>query len=450
MSEFNSSELAAATGGRWLTPPPALLRGISTDTRQAGDGKLFLALAGERFDAHDFLAGAVDANYAALCIEEGKLGKLPAGCPAPVLAVENTLDAYQKIARLHRRRFPDLTVVAVTGSVGKTSVKEMLRAIFTAAAGEDQVLYTIGNTNNQVGVPQNLLRLTKQHRYAVIEMGTNHHGEIEPLSRCAEPQAAIVNTVAPCHLEFLGSLEGVATEKSKIFTGLVSGGTAVIPAECPAREVLAAAAEPFRQLCFGKDCRGELLDGDLGTSTFRLTFPAGETFDVTWSLTGEHQVANASAAALAALAASVPPAVIAAGLAGTRLPGMRSKITVINNVTYFNDAYNANPASMRASFELLKANRSRYTGMLLILGEMRELGPEAPAAHAETLRLARHLLPGARIFTVGEGFRASPGDRHFPTPEAAAPEISATPGEVVFAKGSRGIAVELSLPEEAR
>ena len=151
--------------------------------------------------------------------------------------------AYRDIAHFHRLRFPSLRLVAVTGSVGKTSVKEMLRAIFERAAGRDAVLHTEGNTNNQVGVPQNLLRLEERHRYAVIEAGTNHPGEIEPLSRCAAPQIGLINSIAPCHLEFLGSLAGVAREKAHLFDGLPGNGCAVIPRNCPEVEILEKAAE---------------------------------------------------------------------------------------------------------------------------------------------------------------------------------------------------------------
>ena len=241
---FTGEELAAATGGRWRGTPAAEVVGVSTDTRRAGAGMLFLALAGERFDAHDFLAAAAAAGCAALCIDASKESKLPSPCPVPVLLVDDTVRAYQDLGRFHRRRFPGLRLAAITGSVGKTSVKEMLRAIFTEASGDPGVvLATEGNTNNQIGVPQNLLKLTERHRFAVIEMGTNHPGEIAPLSRCAEPLTAAVNSIAPCHLEFLGDLAGVAREKSHIFDALSPEGTAVIPADAPAQEVLEEAAK---------------------------------------------------------------------------------------------------------------------------------------------------------------------------------------------------------------
>lgn len=453
-SGFGAAELAAATGGCWAADPGALrVDGVFTDTRQDGRGRLFVALAGENFDAHDFLDAALAAGSAALCIAESKRERIPAGCPVPVLLTEDPLRAYQAVGRMHRERFPELKLAAVTGSVGKTSVKEMLRAIFTASAGEEHVLYTAGNTNNQVGVPQNLLRLTPAHRYAVIEMGTNHHGEIEPLSRCARPQAALVNSIAPCHLEFLGDLAGVAREKSRIFCGLPPDGTAVIPAECPAADVLARAAAPYRVLRFGGeagDVRARYLGGKLEGSSFELSFPDGGCFTVAWSLAGRHQAQNAAAAAAVALAAGVAPAVIAEGLARTVLPGMRSRITRLDGVTYLNDAYNANPGSMRAAFEHL-AEFAEPARLMLLLGEMRELGACSESEHRGILALARRMFPGARIATIGAAFRCAGAEHHFETaPGARSFVTEARSGDLVFAKGSRGIAVEEALPEAAR
>lgn len=453
-SGFTAGELAGATGGRWTADPGELrFSGVYTDTRQPGAGRLFIALAGEKFDAHDFLGAAVASGCGALCIAEQKRGKIPAGCPVPVLLVDEPLRAYQAIARAYRMRFPALKLAAVTGSVGKTSVKEMLRAIFSEAVGGEKVLSTVGNTNNQIGVPQNLLRLTPDHCCAVIEMGTNHHGEIEPLSRCALPQVALVNSIAPCHLEFLGDLAGVAREKSRIFCGLPPDGTAVIPMECPAREVLEAAAEPYRVLRFGEesgDVRARYLGGELEGSSFRLLFPDGEEFRVSWRLAGRHQARNAAAAAAAALAAGVEPAVIAKGLEHTVLPGMRSRVTRIDGVTYLNDAYNANPGSMRAAFEHL-AEFADPVHLVLLLGEMRELGAESEREHVGVFELAKRMFPGSRIATVGEGFRCAGCERHFESASEARSFIAeARAGDLVFVKGSRGIAAEEALPAAAR
>ncbi len=455
--EFSGNELVGASGGEWLDGRlPGRLNGVFTDTRTPSPGALFVALNGERFDAHDFLDRAMTAGAGALCIRRDAQGKLPENCTLPVLMVDDPLRAYQAIARLHRRRFPELKLAAVTGSVGKTSVKEMIRAIFTEEAGAERVLYTVGNTNNQIGVPQNLLRLNAGHRYAVIEMGTNRFGEIEPLSRMAEPAVALINSIAPCHLEFLGSLEGIAEEKSHIFDGLSDSGAAVIPAECPAVELLEKRTAAFRRFRFGVNAvpggvTAHYLGGQLEGSRFELTFPGGERMEISWALTGRHQAINAAAAASVALACGISPAVIAAGLAGTVLPGMRSKLTRIDGITFVNDAYNANPGSMRASFDWL-AEFADPLRLVLVLGEMRELGEVEQQEHAELLRQARCRFPGARIFTIGAAFPPAAGIRRFDAAgDAAGPLAKAVrPGDLVFAKGSRGIAVEQALPEAAR
>lgn len=451
---FSAEELEKGTRGRWTDGRGTAVSGIFTDTRQDGSGKLFLALSGEHFDAHNFLPAAISAGAAALCVAESKRDRLPKPCPVPVLVVADPLRSYQGIARLHRQRFPKLTLVAITGSVGKTSVKEMLRAIFSSAVGADQVLSTVGNTNNQIGVPQNLLRLQWHHRFAVIEMGTNHHGEIEPLSCCALPQVALINSIAPCHLEFLESLEGIAEEKSRIFRGLPTDGTAVIPQNCPAVEVLEKAAAPFRLLRFGEDnscaVEAQYRGGRLAYSAFRLRFQEGECFDISWSLSGRHQSVNAAAAAAAALAAGIPPSVIAEGLKQTVLPGMRGKLVQSRGVTYLNDAYNANPGSMRAAFEHL-AECSIPGKRILLLGEMRELGSDSETAHKRIYELAARMFPDARIVTVGNGFRNAGCPEHFASAlEARQVTEEAKPGDLVFAKGSRGIGIEAALPEEAR
>ena len=326
----------------------------------------------------------------------------------------------------------------------------------TAASSPEAVLYTEGNTNNQIGVPQNLLRLNSRHRYAVIEMGTNHHGEIEPLSRMAEPLASLVNSIAPCHLEFLGSLEGVAREKSHIFCGLPESGAAVIPADGPAVEVLETAAESYRVFRFGEDvsrcdAAARYLGGTLEGSRFELSFRTGERFTLEWALTGRHQARNAAAAAALAVAIGIPPETIAAGVVHARLPGMRSKVTRLDGVTYVNDAYNANPGSMRAALANL-AEFADPARLVLVLGEMRELGGSEAAEHRALVENALQTFPGVRLLTVGRAFGECPGALRFDRSEEVGETLAklVRDGDLVFAKGSRGIAVELALPEAAR
>ena len=460
---FSAEDLREAVGGVWWNGVmPGVISGIGTDTRLSLTGKMFLALCGENFDAHDFLDRALMAGAAALCVAADKVEKIPADCPVPVLLVTDPLEAYQALGRFHRLRFPDLKVAAVTGSVGKTSVKEMLRAIFRAACdGDDEkVLATAGNTNNQIGVPQNLLRLREWHRFAVIEMGTNHPGEIAPLSRTALPECAVISAIAPCHLEFLGSLEGVAREKSHIWDGLPPGGAAVMPANCAGQGILAERAAQFRIYRFGLPAAGaevtaEYLGGDLVGSRFRLHM-AGRSWEIQWKLSGAHQALNAAAAAATAWALGVAPEVIAAGLPGTTLPGMRMARREAGGVIYINDAYNASPESMLAAFRQL-AESMEPKRLLLVLGDMLELGAVEAAEHRKMLETVRLQLPGARLLAVGPRF-ATAAQEVDPAILQAQDSIAAAamleklvhPGDTVFLKGSRGMALENILPVECR
>ncbi len=451
---FCKADFLAATGGTFTGREAEGGFELYTDTREAGAGRCFVALRGEKFDAHDFLAKAVESGAGMLLIDRDRFDAVDRIWTLPVLAVDNTLVAYQALARLHRRRFPALRLAAVTGSVGKTSAKEMLRAIFCAEAGSEHILCTVGNTNNQFGVAQNLLRLTPEHRYAAIEMGTNHHGEIGPLSLMAEPQCAVVNSIAPCHLEFLDSLAGVAEEKGHIFDGLAPDGRAVIPVQCDAAGVLRERVAGLDCATFGVAGSGATVEaaylgGTLEGSSFRLHFPDGTAETVEWSLSGAHQALNAAGAAAVACFFGISPAVIARGLAATALPGMRMAKMTYDEVTYLNDAYNANPGSMAASFRMLAESADR-TKLVLLLGDMLELGPQEAAEHAGTLALAQEILAGARIITVGPRFAAvcASGISSVADSEQARAVLAATvrPGDLVFLKGSRGIALEKALP----
>lgn len=453
IARFTAAEFTAATSGYWRNGAiPAGALAISTDTRIDNCGKIFLALKGEKFDAHDFLDRAVESRCSAICAAADKLDMLPPDIP--VLVVDDTLKALQDCALFHRRRFPDLTVLGVTGSVGKTSVKEMLRAICCAAVGNDAVLCTEGNTNNQIGVAQNLLKLTSAHRYAVLEAGTSSPGEIAPLGRIIQPAGAIVNSIAPCHLENLIDLHGVALEKGELLRAVPAGGTAVFPVNAPEAATLRETASGHKICTFGTDGDGDFSafwhSGTLDGSSFELRFPDGTAALINWHLTGSHNALNAAGAAALAYNCGISVPAIIAGLPQTTLPGMRMKRTVVDGVTYFNDAYNANPASMQASLTML--SQAELDGkLILVLGGMRELGKISASAHTQVLELAKKLLPEAEILTVGTEF-AGISPHHFDSPEAAKARLAAivTTGDTVFAKGSRGNAVEKVLPQEAQ
>lgn len=452
---FAGKILAQILNGCWKDGRETSVDGVYTDTRRSGTGKLFVALAGEKFDAHNFLDKAVQSGAAALCVRCG--AAVPENIP--VIEVEDTLKAYQALGAYQKSTILNLKTFAVTGSVGKTSVKEMLRAITGSVSSPENVLATEGNTNNHVGVPQNLLKLEEHHQFAVIEMGMSHAGEILPLTLAAKPDIAIVNSIAPCHIEHLGSLEGIAMEKGTIFCGLPSDGIAVIPAGLAQTTLLEKAAAGRKILYFGTtencDVRADYCGGRLEGSSFKLTFKGIGTFEINWSLSGRHQAVNASAAAAAAWGMGIAPEQICAALPLTVLPGMRSKITRLNDVTYINDAYNANPASMAAALDYLEESAGKSPLLLLLLGAMLELGEKSSSAHEELLKTACARFPQAQIFTFGKPFADAAekyGVRFFEHPADAAEEVLSAvgAGSIVFAKGSRGIGVENALPAEAR
>ncbi len=455
---FSFDEIAGACGGEWLQRPSGRGVGsVNTDSRKEAPGSLFIALSGESFDAHDFLQDALAKGAALLCVEKAKAAKVPSGAPA--IAVGSCVEAYQRLANFHRRRMKGLKVVALTGSSGKTSTKEMLRAIFVRAFGEEHVLATEGNLNNQVGVPLTLLKLESRHKVCVVEMGTNHFGEIEPLSKAAEPDVALIVSIGRCHLEHFGSTEGVAREKGTIFRHLAKDGTAVIPAVSDGLAILEAEASGLKSMRFGdgpgSDLKSNYLGGLISGSSFELQdLRGGAKEKVSWSLSGRHQAGNAAGAACAAMALGVELPVIAEGLAACSLPGMRMRLAEHGGATWINDAYNANPDSMKASLEWL-ADFADQAKLVIALGDMRELGDIALKAHVETLEFATSRLPGARIAAVGPfmsqaaAMLAKPSIRAFQDSAGAAPEVAAMarPGDTVFLKASRGTRLELLEPK---
>lgn len=457
---FTIDEIRSALpGAEWIgdLKGTETIRAIFTDTREQAEDSLFIAFTGETFDAHNFLPKAVENGAKLLCIEAIKQHLLPEGAAAVLVA--DTVLAYQALARLHRNRFPGLKLLALTGSCGKTSTKETVRAILEEAYGKDQVLATEGNTNNQIGVPRNLLRLNENHKAAIIEMGTNHHGEIYPLRRCAEPESAMIVSIGNCHLEFLGSLEGVAQEKSHIFsTGMKR---AVIPAGAAGENVMREAAAGAGEIVtFGtnSDCDfvAEYLGGNLRGSSFRLTKRSTvETATIQWGIPGAHQACNAAGAAALADSLGIPFETIAAGIAKTVLPGMRMRITERNGATWINDAYNANPDSMCATLQWL-AEFADQEKLVLALGDMGELGEGKAVGHRRVLLKVWELFPKARLFTVGEEMRAMADALGLEPVESYLKSADGKddfykhiqPGDLVFLKASRSTGMEKLEPEQ--
>ncbi len=452
-ARFTADELCAATGGRWLDRAPAGVAGVSTDTRTISGGSLFVALRGERFDAHAFLAGAAGAGAAAAVVSDAAAdaGGLPR------LLVADTLAALGALARHHRRRF-DLPVVGVTGSNGKTTTREMVAAIL---ATRGPVLKTEGNLNNEVGVPLTLLGLTAEHRAAVVELGMSHPGEIARLAAMALPQVGVVTNAAAAHLAGLGSVDGVADAKAELYQGLPPGGVAVANAD-DARMLKRAQASGRRLLTFaaGRQRRGdvvvlEILRQDAAGLRFLLGVGHRE-LDVTLPLVGAHNAANAAAAACAAIALGCDDREIVRGLAAVAPLGRRLRLDRLpGGALLVDDCYNANPLSMVAALRTLSAlARAEGGRAVAVLGDMLELGPGELALHrqvgAEAAAAGLHRLLGfgpRSGETVAGAVAAglAPG-KTFHTEDLAALSAQARAGlgagDVLLVKGSRGMRLE--------
>ncbi len=432
------------SGGRLLAAdpgdPPLVLTGVSTDTRAVKPGELFVALKGDRHDAHDFVSQALDAGAAALLVE-----RWAPGCRAPALWVADTRRALGEIAAGWRRRFA-LPVIAVTGSNGKTTVKEMIASVLAAHVGEAARLATRGNLNNDVGVPLTVLRLDASHRAAVIELGMNRPGEIAWLARIAGAGVALVNNAQREHQEFLGSVEATARENGEAIAALPADGVAVYPGDDAHAPIWRALAGGRRTLTFGTDasCAVRAAPGSRPDG-FEMTLD-GATVAVVLGIDGAHNVRNALAAAACCHAIGVPAATIAAGLATFRpAAGRLRRLTATSGATLIDDCYNANPDSVRAAIDVL----AQYPApRVLVLGDMGEVGDQGPAFHAEVGAYAksRGIDRLLAFGPAGAATAASFGDgaEHLPTIEDTCWRATklASAQATVLVKGSRSMRME--------
>lgn len=436
------AEAAIATGGE-LLGADAAFDAVTSDSRTVAAGDLFVALVGERFDGHDFVTDCLRAGAVAAMVQRREL---PAG-GKPLLVVEDTRLALGQLGAYWLQQCAP-EVVAITGSNGKTTVKEMLAAILRHAAGATGVLATEGNLNNDIGLPLTLLKLQRGQRYAVLEMGMNHPGEIAYLTGLARPRVALVNNAGSAHLEGLGSVEAVARAKGEIFQGLVADGVAVINADDSYAALWTQLAASRRIVRFGLEQPAEVsADYKLGVDGTELTLktPQGEAA-LQLYVPGLHNVRNALAAAAAALVLGIAPEVIAHGLesyGGTK--GRLQQKAGIGGARLIDDTYNANPASMRAAIGVLAAYPGRR---IYVMGDMGELGLDAPAMHAEIGRMARDAGIDA-LYGVGEMTRGAvdafgSAGRHFADVDAlvAALQPELQPEATLLIKGSRFMRME--------
>jgi UDP-N-acetylmuramoyl-tripeptide--D-alanyl-D-alanine ligase len=447
-SLWTASEAATATGGRNTRDWSAT--GVSIDSRTVASGDLFVALAGPNFDGHDYVKDALAKGAAAAMVAH-----VPGGVAetAPLLIVADTMAALEALGRASRHR-TSAQIVGVTGSVGKTGTKEALRRAFER---QGATFASVGSLNNQWGVPLSLARMPRETAFGVFEMGMNHAGEIDALSRLVEPHVAVITTVEPVHLGHFPCVEAIAAAKAEIFAGMAPAGAAVLNRDNPHFERLAAAARArgiIRILAFGTnpEAQVKLIDSHLYATASAVTASVmGEIVDYCIAIPGQHWVMN-SLAVLGAVKAAGADVGAAAGAMSSLRPlegrGRRHAIAVAGGTAeLIDESYNASPASMRAAFGVLAAMTPPKGGRrIAVLGDMLELGDEAARLHAE---LAQPLID-AEVHLV---FAAGPMMRHLydalpkrmrgghaATAAVLAETVSRRlrPGDIVSVKGSHG------------
>jgi UDP-N-acetylmuramoyl-tripeptide--D-alanyl-D-alanine ligase len=431
---------AARAVGAELHGESQRVDGVSTDSRAVAVGDLFVALRGERFDGHEYLAEAQ---------KRGAVGALTSRLvqtqiPMAQVVADDTRLALGRLAAWWRGRFA-LPVVALTGSNGKTTVKEMLASILAAHTGDRaSVLATEGNLNNDIGMPLTLLRLREEHRFAVIEMGMNHEGEIDYLTRIAQPTVAIVNNAQRAHVGILGSLEAIARAKGEIYAGLRASGVAVVNDDDAFAEYWKGLNRERRVVTFGFSPRAQVRAQPAGRG-WHFHVP-GDELAIELQVTGEHNVRNALAASAAAVALGLPGQAIRAGLAEFRgVPGRLQRRRSPAGAWVIDDSYNANPESMKAAIRVLAAEPGRR---VFVMGDMGELGAGADAMHAEVGAFARESGIDA-LLTLGEASRHAAeafgaGAQPFGDIEAlvAAAGRESASGATLLVKGSRFMRME--------
>lgn len=420
---------------------------VSTDTRMLEPGQLFFALQGERFDAASFVEEASRRGAAGAVVAQRQT------CDVPQVEVGDTRAALGLFAKSWRARFP-ITVIAVTGSNGKTTVKEMMANILGADAGdESDVLVTAGNLNNEIGLPLTILRMRKRHRVAVLEMGASRPGDIAYLADIAAPGIAVVTNAGAAHLEGFGSREVVAATKGELLESLPADGVAVINRDDPFFETWKHLAGSANLLSFGLDDQADYRAVDIDETftdkgcelSFDIQSPDG-TINVHLPMAGRHNVLNALSAAAASRAAGASPRAVQQGLAAMgNIPGRLRAVTGTCGARLYDDSYNANPVSVKAAIDFLSG---RDGETWLVLGDMAELGTDSAALHAE-IGAAAKAAGVSRLFCVGEESRTSAqvfGEcgQWFPDREALTVALmsAARDGVTILVKGSHCMGLE--------
>lgn len=459
---LSSIEIASLFDSQWIFNdkflPPDFFdsENISTDSRKIPPKSLFIPLKGEKYDGHDFIHDAIHNGASAVLISKDK-SNLSKNINIPFLIVDDTETALRKIAELNRKK-SSAKVIAITGTCGKTSTKEFIQKIFSDFFGSYCVIATTGNTNNLIGVPQNLLRLNHKHKVAVIEIGTNKFGEIKTLSLCAKPDIAIITSIGRGHTEFLKNTEGVAKEKSSIFKALKENGVAIIPYYCDFRNILLSEAKKHSAKILSFSCnpnadceiRAKLIQSTISESKIEVYLQNHEKKVFSLPVPGIHQASNALIAILCAAELGIPLNSALKSLESANLCGMRMRQRTINEILFINDAYNSNPESAAAALKWLAEVFTEKEKLFIFIGDMLELGNQTLQMHQEILSLALSLFPNSKIITVGQLMKQAAstlGKNHitsFNSSDEAAifAKSELRKGHTAFLKGSRGIAME--------
>ncbi len=454
MLERSVAEVARMAGGEVVSGSGEVaVRGVTVDSRGVRGGELFAALPGERFDGHDFVWRAFAAGAAAAMVaDQLREGQVPPG--GALVRVDDTYAGLGRLAVAHRRDF-GIPWVAVTGSCGKSTTKELI-ALALGARGE--VLKAQASFNNRVGVPLTLLGAGPEHRFAVVELGSNHSGELAPLARMVAPDVAVITCVAPAHLAGFGNLAGVAEEKSAILDGMGAGGLAVLNADDKYFEFFRGRA-PADVISFGLGADADVRAGgvELDPEGTEFSLPGGAR--VRLPLPGVHNVRNALAAAAVARGQGMEFGEIAERLAAARPMHMRSRLVRLGEVLLLEDCYNANPASFLAALEALDGLGDGRK--VVVAGDMAELGGYSEEHHhalgeeiaGRGVELLVTVGPEARrISEAASRSTARVQSHYFLDAAAAAAEVPGMlrPGDAVLVKGSRSVGLEAVVAAVAR
>lgn len=434
-------EIENITGGK-LVGADVTVSAVTIDSREAANGALYVAIRGDRCDGHDFCASAVQNGAAAVVCE-----RVP-DVEIPYVLVKSTRQALLDIAKLHRRHCKDVKIVGLTGSVGKTTTKEMVYAVLSE---KFNAIKTEGNLNNEIGMPKTLFCLTDSTEAAVVEMGMSNFGEIERMTQACCPNLAIITNIGVSHIEFLGSRDGILQAKTEILKGMPHGAPLILNGDDD--KLWGYENENFQQIYFAiENTQADILAKEIktvnGETDFTVCFHSSQTQHVTIPAVGKHNVYDALAAFAAGLSLDIPPEKIAAGLRNYVPAGMRQRIKTVAGVTVIEDCYNASPDSQKAALNVLSALPAQRK--IAVLGDMLELGDYSEEAHRAVGAYAAQskvdilFCYGEASVWIADAARESVQTEHFTDKSVLTEKLLNTvqSGDAVLFKASRGMALE--------